>query len=242
MEMKMKIDLLAKCVMICALVAFPVHADETECDHRKPAVYGLSEIPQHAKPQELEVSSSEAQGRKAIRALPTEFDNTKAPSLLIIPGCFRNGVISVDILARQDKRFAESRAFAGIAYRIQDDGKFEAVYLRALNGQKANPPSPRDKRAIQYFAHPDWTFEKLRATYPEGQYESGANIGPDEWINLSVAIDESKVSVFVNNEKVLAVDKTVVAPSTGSVGLFIGYGTEAYFSNLRMEPSAATTP
>lgn len=238
----MKIELLAKCMIVCALVAFPVHADETKCDPQKPAVYDLSELPQHAKPQELEVSSGEAQGRKAIRALPTEFDNTKAPSLLIIPACFRNGVIAVDILARQDKRFAESRAFAGIAYRIQDDGKFEAVYLRALNGRKANPPSPRDKRAIQYFAHPDWTFEKLRATYPDGRHESGANIGPDEWINLSVTIDESKVSVFVNNEIVLAVDKTVIAPSTGSVGLFVGYGTEAYFSNLRMEPSAAPTP
>ena len=228
----MNIRLLAKCLAISALFALPVHADEAKCDQGAPAFFELKDIPSQAVRQELDVSVSEVQGRKAIRGEPTEFDNTKAPSLLIIPSCFQNGTISVDILARQASKATESRAFAGIAYRIQSDGKFEAVYLRALNGLKANPPSPRGKRAIQYFAHPDWTFDKLRAEYPDGRHESGANIGPDEWINLAIKIDDLKVSVFVNNEPTLVVDKAVLVPVTGKVGLFVGYGTEAYFSNL----------
>ena len=27
---------------------------------------------------------------------------------------------------------------------------------------------------------PDWKFDRLREQYPDGDYEAGANIGPDE--------------------------------------------------------------
>jgi hypothetical protein len=41
-----------------------------------------------------------------------------------------------------------------------------------------HPPSPRDQRAIQYFAYPDWKLDRLREQYPDGNYEAGADIGP----------------------------------------------------------------
>lgn len=74
----------------------------------------------------------------------------------------------VDILSRLNgKGAADARAFAGIAYRITPGGdRFEAVYLRPLNGWKTNPPSPRDQRAVQYFAYPDWKFDRLRERVP----------------------------------------------------------------------------
>lgn len=229
-------NLLVTGLALCVFLAFPAFADEATCDKTDQTSLELKALPSQAVMQRLDVSSGEAQGRHSIRAVPSVVDNTPTPNLLILPVCFKNGTISVDILARQDKKFPESRAFAGIAYRIQPDGKLESVYLRALNGQKVNPPSPRDKRAVQYYAHPDWTFDKLRAAYPDGRHESGANIGPDEWINLTVRIDDTKVIARVNNETVLTIDKTVVDPATGKVGLYVGFGTEAYFSNLRIEP------
>ena len=62
-----------------------------------------------------------------------------------------------------------------LAYRVVDtEARFESVYLLPLNGRKTNPPSPRDKRAIQYFAYPDWKFDRLRKEYPDGRYESRA--------------------------------------------------------------------
>jgi hypothetical protein len=63
---------------------------------------------------------------------------------LIIPASFENGTIEVDILSRLNgKGPADARAFAGIAYRIiAGSDRFEAVYLRPLNGWKTNPPSP----------------------------------------------------------------------------------------------------
>ena len=68
-----------------------------------------------------------------------------------------------------------------VPYRITEKlDCFEAVYVRPLNGAKVDPPGPRAQRAVQYFAYPDWNFERLREEYRDGRYESGADIGPDE--------------------------------------------------------------
>lgn len=34
---------------------------------------------------------------------------------------------------------------------------------------------------MQYFAHPEWNFERRREEYPDGRYRSGSDIDPDEW-------------------------------------------------------------
>lgn len=65
-------------------------------------------------------------------------------------------------------------------------------YLRQLNGRKTNPPSPRDQRAVKYFAYPDWKFDRLGEEFPDGRYEAGADIGPDEWTTLRIDIDGTR--------------------------------------------------
>jgi hypothetical protein len=161
-------------------------------------------------------------------------DFVDMPTFVLLPVAIRNGTISVDILARLTAEAPDyARAFAGIAYRAVEDGdRFEAVYLRPLNGRKLNPPPPRDKRAVQYFAYPDWRFERLREEYPDGLYETGADIGPDEWIRLEVDIDETRARVRVNGIEAMSLVQTKVEPVDGTVGLFVDIGTEAYFSDL----------
>jgi hypothetical protein len=133
---------------------------------------------------------------------------------------------------------ADARAFAGIAYRIAERGvRFEAVYLRPLNGRKTNPPSPRDQRAIQYFAYPDWPFDRLRSEYPDGRYEAAADIGPDEWIKLKIDVAKTAVDVMVNGATALRVTENKAAPAAGAVGLFVDIGSESYFSNLTITSS-----
>jgi len=161
-------------------------------------------------------------------------DYVDKPTFVIIPAAFINGSIEVDILSRLNgKGPADARAFAGIAYRIIEDGdRFEAVYLRPLNGRKTNPPAPRDQRAIQYFAYPDWPFDRLREEYPDGRYEAGADIGPDEWTNLKIDIDKTRLTAWIGGTEVLRVAETKATPATGAVGLFVDIGSESYFSNL----------
>jgi len=123
-------------------------------------------------------------------------DYVDMPTFVIIPADFNNDTIEVDILSRLNGKGPQTLGHSPESpCRIADGGEhFEAVYLRPLNGLKTNPPSPRDERAIQYFAYPDWKFDRLREEYPDGRYEAAANIGPEEWIKLKIDIDDTHVS------------------------------------------------
>jgi len=161
------------------------------------------------------------------------------PTFLIIPEWLENGTIEVDILSRLNgKGSPDARAFAGVAYRISDGGdRFEAVYLRPLNGWKSNPPSPREHGAVQYFAYPDWKFDRLREEFPDGRFEAGADIGPDEWMTLRIDIDGTRLTVAVNGTEALTLTETKAAPAGGSIGLFVDIGSESFFSNLKVTPN-----
>jgi hypothetical protein len=210
-----------------------------------PSVYSLHELPTGATLHTVTAVPAEYKGREALKVEFTDAANEGPPGVLIdmptfvlIPTNFKNGTIEVDILGRlNDKALPEARAFVGLAYRVVDaEARFQSVYLRPLNGRKTNPASPRDKRAIQYFAYPDWKFDRLRKEYPDGRYESGADIADNEWITLKLDIDDARVRVSVNGKEELALTDTKAAPEAGGIGLWVGRGTEGYFANLRITP------
>jgi hypothetical protein len=165
-------------------------------------------------------------------------DYIDMPTFLRVPAGFRNGSISVEIFSRLRSDAPDyARAFAGIAFRI-DQGcqSFESVYLRPLNGLTLNPPPPRNLRAVQYFAYPDWKYDRLRELHPDGGFEAGADIGPSGWITLRLDIDELRIAVTINGATTLTIPEAKSAPRTGDVGLWVDIGTEAYFSNLVILP------
>ena len=216
--------------------------------HRGPTTHALTELPEGSVLRSVTAVPSELSGRRALRVELTDavtlhgqpgVDYVDMPTFLIIPASFENGTIEVDILSRLNgKGPADARAFAGIGYRITDGGdRFEAVYLRPLNGWKTNPPSPRDQRAVQYFAYPDWKFDRLREEFPDERYEAGADIGPDEWITLRIDIDDTRLTVAVNGTEALTLTETKAAPAAGRIGLFVDIGSESFFSNLKVTPN-----
>ena len=207
--------------------------------------FDLSTLPEGSILRSVTAKPASVGGRTALRVALTDavatngkygIDYVDMPTFVLLPATILNGTISVDIFARlTDKAPDYARAFAGIAYRVIDAGEnFEAVYLRPLNSRKLNPPSPRDKRAVQYFAYPDWRFERLRETYPDGRYEAAANIGPSEWINLALDINDQRLRVDVNGDEVMSLVEARAEPVEGRVGLFVDIGTEAFFSDLRI--------
>ena len=212
-----------------------------------PGNYDLHNMPAEATLHDVTAVPAEYKGRKALEIEFTEAANKSPPGVdllfdmptfVLIPGNFKNGTIEVDVLGRLNgKGLPDARAFIGIAYRVVDGGtRFESVYLRPLNGRKTNPPSPRDKRAIQYFAYPDWKFDRLRKEYPDGRYESGADIADDEWIRLKLDVDETRVIVSINGKEEFAPTDLKAIPEAGGIGLWVGRGTEGYFSNLHVVP------
>jgi hypothetical protein len=164
-------------------------------------------------------------------------DYVDMPTFAVLPVSFTTGTLSVDIYSRLNATAPPyARAFAGIAYHIADDFRtFESVYLRPLNGMSLNPPPPRDKRAVQYFAYPDWRYERLRETHPDGRYEAAADIVPERWTNLRIEIAATHLSAFVDGQNVLSLNELKAHAKPGYVGLFVDIGTEAFFSNLRVE-------
>jgi hypothetical protein len=212
---------------------------------QSPVVFSLHEVPAGATLHTVTAAPAEYKGRNALRVEFTDEANKGPPGVLIdmptfvlIPTNFKNGTIEVDILGRLNRKaLPDARAFVGLAYRVVDaEARFESVYLRPLNGRKTSPPSPRDKRAIQYFAYPDWKFDRLRKEYPDGRYESGADIADDEWITLKLDIDDARVRVSIYDKEELVLTETKAAPEAGGIGLWVGRGTEGYFANLRITP------
>jgi len=166
-------------------------------------------------------------------------DYVDQPTFVVIPADLTIGSIEVDILSRLTATAPEyARAFAGVAYHVTNGGnRFEAVYLRPFNGRRISPPSPRDQRAIQYFVYPEWPFDRLREVYPDGRFETGADIGPDEWTHLHLQIEPTRVIVSVNGRRLLVVNQTLSAAVAGAIGLWVDIGTEAYFANLAISPA-----
>jgi hypothetical protein len=224
--------------LMLAVAAAPSPADESFS-------HDLSGLPVGSTLHKVTATAVEYRGRKATKVEFTEeatrvelgvsVDN---PTFVMLPARFKNGTIEVDVLGRLSANAPrESRAFVGLVYRVvAPDAGFEAVYLRPTNGRKKNPPAPRDRRAIQYFAYPDWKFPRLRSEYPDGRYEAGANIADDEWIRLKIEIDDLRVRVSVNGKEELALTEAKAVPTTGNIGLWVGIGAQGYFANLRVTP------
>ncbi|WP_413377550.1 hypothetical protein [Alkalihalobacillus sp. 1P02AB] len=205
--------------------------------------YDLKRIPDGAKPVSVSVNPADIGNKKALRVTLTEkvtngepkVDFVDMPTFLKIPENFTNGIITVDLYSRLLNNAPEyARGFAGIAYRINDNHSFESVYLRPLNGLKAKPEPPRDSRAVQYFSYPYWQYDRLRTEHP-GQFETGANIGSSEWINLKLVVNGTILKVFINGVENLTLAETKADVSTGDIGLFVDIGTEAFFSNLHIK-------
>jgi hypothetical protein len=203
----------------------------------------LSSLPQGATLHSVTAAAAQVDGRPCLRVELTpearsgkpDVDFIDQPTFVLLPVEFRNGTISVDIRGRIRPDAPDyARGFAGIAYRVVGTGSaFESVYLRPANGLKVSPPSPRDQRAVQYFAFPDWKFDRLRAQ-AAGDYEAAANIAPDEWASVVLSVKDTMLNVTVNGVPVLALGETKATPVSGSVGLWVDIGTEAFFANLRI--------
>jgi 3-keto-disaccharide hydrolase len=204
----------------------------------------LSRLLAGAVPRSVSVSAAVVDGRDAVRVELLEsvsrdgvpdVDYVDMPTFLELPIEFEDGSISVDIRAQLNGYWPEgARGFAGLAFRVQPEAAtFESVYLRPTNGRRAGAPSPRDRRAIQYFAYPDWRFERLRTTYP-GVYETGADIDIDQWVTLRIEVDADRLDAYVDGVLTLAVDPTLLPPRSGRIGLFVDIGTIAWFSNLQV--------
>lgn len=155
-----------------------------------------------------------------------------------LPGDFKNGTIEVDIASTLAPGAPEyARGFAGVSFRIQPDGSFENIYLRPTNSQSQD--QLRRNHSVQYFAYPDYRFDRLRKESPE-RYETYADIHPDTWIHMKIVVSETQATLYLDNKispALIVNDLKLGSEIYGGVGIWIESGTIAWFSNLHVTPS-----
>ncbi len=216
------------------------------------AAIGLS--PNFSQPAKLDItrlqavsvsmSSAKIVKKDAIRITKDpavkEFDEPTFAKLKNIN--FKNGTIEVKVLSRLLKDAPETaRGFIGVAFRINESNtKFECMYIRPTNSRVEI--QLRRNRATQYFSYPDYKFDRLRKESP-GEYESYVDIGLNEWIDLKIEVKGAKAKLFVNGSKqpVLIVnDLKHGSDLSGAIGLWVEFGTEGYFADLKIRSDKST--
>jgi hypothetical protein len=146
---------------------------------------------------------------------------------------FRDGVIETEIagLPRKDTH-QDMRGFIGIAFRVQPAGfPYECFFLRPTNGRADD--QLRRNHSTQYISHPDFPWYRLREEYP-GVYESYTDLAPGDWTPVRIVVSGIRAQLFVNGaeQPCLIVNDLRLGETRGQVALWIGTGTEAYFSRL----------
>lgn len=184
----------------------------------------------------VKVEPAEYRGRKALRLVePTV--NAGGGIALVHGAAFRNGTIEAEIagLPAPGSR-GDARGFVGVAFRVQQDPlRYEAFYLRPTNGRAED--QLRRNHSTQYVSEPEFPWHRLRKEHP-GVYESYVDLETGAWTRVRIAVDGLKARLFVHGagQPALIVNDLKLGDVAGGIGLFIGVGTEAYFSSLNVTP------
>jgi hypothetical protein len=175
-------------------------------------------------------------GRSAIQVIAKP-EATNATSYAVIKDVsLRDGAIEVDLAGQPAAgAAAAARGFIGIAFRIHGDGRYEYIYLRPTNGRADD--QVRRNHSTQYSSYPDFDFARSRQEAPE-KYESYVDLQPGVWTRYKIEVEGRKARLYVHGaeQPCLIVNDLKLDPQEGGVALFVGPGTEGYFSNLKITP------
>jgi hypothetical protein len=186
----------------------------------------------------VRAESADFKGKKAVRL--SEAPGAPAQECLaIVTGSqFHDGIIEVEVAGTPAAGSAEgARGFIGIAFRVQPEAaKFELIYLRPTNGRADD--QLRRNHSTQYISFPDWPWQRTRKETP-GLYESYVDLEPAVWTRMKIVVSGNKARLFVHgaDQPSLIVNDLKLGDSQGSIALWIGPGTEGYFTNLSVSPS-----
>ena len=145
---------------------------------------------------------------------------------------FDKGTIEIDLKGENNP----GKSFIGIAFNIQNNETYEAVYFRPFNFVAEE--QIRKEHMVQYIYHPEFTWRKLREERTgafENEIPSPPN--PDTWFKAKIKISDEKVDVFINgiSEPVLSIDRLTSSKSK-KIGIWTGYGSSGRFKNLVLRP------
>lgn len=185
----------------------------------------------------VNVTFSEAtyNGKDALKVMPTS-TQTEAKFVKLTDVSFKNGTIDLQVAGKRAANAGQqARGFVGIVFRVNDDNSnYEHFYIRPTNG-RANDQLRRN-HSVQYTCFPDYPWHKLRKETP-GKYETYSDMVEGEWIKLKIEVNGDKARLYVGEvtqPTLLVNDLKLGADQKGAIGLWVGPGTEAYFTDLHI--------
>ncbi|WP_281990701.1 hypothetical protein [Aquimarina aggregata] len=144
---------------------------------------------------------------------------------------FEKGIIEIEFFGENNP----GKSFIGIAFNIQDDKTYEAIYFRPFNFVAKE--QIRKEHMVQYIYHPEFTWKKLRKE-KTGEFENEIKMppNPDDWFKAIINIDEKKVKVFINDvpQPILIVDR-LTSTISKKIGIWTGFGSSGRFRNLTLK-------
>ncbi|HSD27387.1 MAG TPA: hypothetical protein VLL75_08780 [Vicinamibacteria bacterium] len=182
--------------------------------------------------------SVEYRGKRALRLVEAPGATADTETLAVLRGSsFRDGTIEIEVSGapRAGTEGAGARGFVGVAFRLKDPVRYECFYLRPTNGRAED--QLRRNHSTQYISHPAYPWHRLRKESP-GVYESYVDLVPGEWTRVRIVVSGTEARLFVHGaeQPALIVKDLKLGASEGGIALWIGPGTEAHFSDLRVVP------
>jgi hypothetical protein len=182
----------------------------------------------------VSIAQTNFKDRSAVQVVATPGAANATSYAAIKDASFRDGTIEVDLAGQPAAGAAgDARGFIGIAFRLQADGRYEYIYLRPTNGRADD--QVRRNHSTQYSSHPDFDFARSRQEAPE-KYESYVDLQPGVWTKYKIEVEGRKARLYVHGSEqpCLIVNDLKLDPREGGVALWVGPGTEGYFSNLKI--------
>lgn len=175
------------------------------------------------------------QNRQAIRLLESDKSRNTLGLAIVNGVSLRDGSIEVDVAGKRGPyAVPDDRGFIGVAFRVTASAdRFEYIYLRPDNGRAED--QVRRNHSTQYASHPDFPWPRLRKESPE-RYESYVDLEPGVWTRMRVVVSGATARLFVHDvsQPALVVSDLKLGAGEGGIALWIGAGTEGFFSNLRV--------
>jgi hypothetical protein len=204
-------------------------------------IVGTAQAPPSVAPGDLDLvgvvaAATTYAGRPAVKLL--ERDPTRRGGMAVLKGvAFTDGTITLDVAGRRGAyAVPDDRGFIGVAFRTRADrSAYEYIYLRPDNGRAED--QVRRNHSTQYAAEPDFGFDRLRRESPE-RYESYVDLEPGVWTRMRVDVSGRTARLYVHDapQPALVVTDLKLGTEGGGVALWIGPGTEGYFSSVRVTP------
>ncbi len=185
-------------------------------------------------PHKVKLESVDYLGKRAVKITEDGQVANGEAYAIVRDTVFHNGAIEVELAGRPASGAASAaRGFIGMAFRLQN-GQFEYIYLRPTNGRADD--QVRRNHSTQYSAYPNFSFADAREQAPE-KYESYVDLEPGVWTRYRITVEGTKANLYINgaSQPCLIVNDLKLGDSSGGVALWIGPGTEGYFTGLDIE-------